>query len=71
MSSKFSSSFDDLLAKSADQMNDLMGPRSSSVLPAPTAAPLSTKPQGTNETETAATVITGTSGGIAFTLTTK
>jgi hypothetical protein len=74
MSSKLTSGFDDLLAKSAGQMDDLMGRRSSSaasVLP-PRAAPVvKTRAQGTNEAPTTPAVIGGTAGGVPFTLTTK
>jgi len=75
MSSKLTSGFDDLLAKSAGEMDDLMGRGSSSsaasVLP-PRAAPVvKTRPQGTNESATTPAVVNGTAGGVPFTLTTK
>jgi len=74
MSSKLTSGFDDLLAKSAGEMDDLMGQRSSSassVLP-PRAAPVvKTRPMGTNEPATSPAVVSGTAGGVPFTLTTK
>lgn len=71
MTSKFSSAFDDLLAKNESRMDELLGAPPSSVLPTKKAAPVQRRARAASGDDVPSTVVNGTVGGVPFRLTTK
>ena len=71
MSSKYSSAFDDMLAKNEGEMDALLGRDTKSVLPKTTVAPVPQRRHSKPLAGSTGTVIDGTAGGVAFRLTTK